>query len=131
MGPIDHSPVRTVLEADVCLEILRAADFARVVSSFRCLPVARPTRIALVNDDHLILTSHDDTISSLAAHGDVLSVQIDGLEVSGAMWSVLVSGIAIPATREEQPPPSLAREVERGAMLLALPLNLVSGERLY
>ena len=126
----DNYPVHRVdLPRAACLQLLRDADFARVVSSIRCLPVARPTRIALVGDDHLILTSNDDMITSLAQRGDVLSVQIDGLDLDGATWSVMVSGIAAPAGLGEQPPPSLLRALERGATLLTLPLNLVTGER--
>ena len=129
MDPKDLSPFRTVMGREVCLGFLRDADFARALSSSRCLPVARPTRIALIDDDHLIFTSHDGAISSLAEHGDVLVIQIDGHERSGAMWSVSVSGIAVPAMREERPPMRLLREIDRGAALLALPLELVTGER--
>ncbi|MBW4079201.1 MAG: pyridoxamine 5'-phosphate oxidase family protein [Acidobacteria bacterium] len=129
MAPQNQHSSRTVLGTDECLRFLREADFARVVSSIRCLPVARPTRIAVIGDDHLILTSRDDTISSLATRGDVLAVQIDGLEGNGATWSVTVSGIAAPANPDEELPASLARELERGATLLALPLNLVTGVR--
>jgi hypothetical protein len=131
MGSKDHFPLRTAIGPEVCRKILRDADFARVLSSIRCLPVARPTRIALVGDDHLIFTSHDDAISSLAEHGDVLVIQIDGHERSGATWSVTVSGIAIPATSDERPPMRLVREIDRGARLLALPLDLVTGERIH
>lgn len=129
MGPEYHPVSRAELPREACLTLLREADFARVVSSIRCLPVALPTRIALVDDDHLILTSNDDMISALALRGDVLSVQIDGLELDGATWSVMVSGIAAPAAANEQPPPSLVKALEHGATLLALPLNLVTGER--
>jgi len=129
MGSENYPAHRMDLPRAACLQLLREADFARVVSSIRCLPVARPTRIALVGDDHLILTSNDDMITSLAQRGDVLSVQIDGLDLDGATWSVMVSGIAVPAEPAEQPPPSLLRALEHGATLLALPLNLVTGER--
>ena len=128
MGSVNHPIHRTELPRDACVELLRGADFARVVSSIRCLPVARPTRIALVGD-HLILTCNDDTIVSSAQRGDVLSVQIDGLERSGATWSVMVSGIAEAAKPSEEPPPSLLRAMNHGATLLALPLDLVTGER--
>lgn len=129
MGSENHPVHRTDLPREMCVTLLREAHFARVVSSIRCLPVARPTRIALVGDDHLILTSNDDMITSSAQRGDVLSVQIDGLELDDATWSVMVSGIAAPAASTEQPPPSLLRALEHGATLLALPLNLVTGER--
>lgn len=129
MAPENLHPTRTVLGSAECLEILRGADFARVISSIRCLPVARPTRIAVIGDDHLVLTSRDDTITSRAAHGDVLAVQIDGLESDGATWSVTVSGIAAPADPAQELPANLARELARGATLLALPLNLVTGVR--
>jgi hypothetical protein len=129
MGFENHPVHRTDLPREACITLLREADFARVVSSIRCLPVARPTRIALVGDDHLILTSSDDMITTSAQRGDVLSVQIDGLELDGATWSVMVSGIAAPAEPTEQLPPSLLRALEHGATLLTLPLNLVTGER--
>lgn len=126
---VDDHIQRSEFTRAACLTLLRDVDFARVLSSIRCLPVARPTRIALIDEDHLIFTSHDDTISSLAQHGDVLVIQIDGHERSRATWSVTVSGIAVPATRDERPPMRLMREMDRGAALLALPLELVSGER--
>lgn len=127
---LENLPVhRSELPRDACVKLLRDADFARVVSSIRCLPVARPTRIALVGDDHLILTCNDDTIVNSAGRGDVLSVQIDGLERSGATWSVMVSGIAGAPDPSDRPPPSLLRALDHGATLLALPLDLVTGEQ--
>ncbi|MHB1087996.1 MAG: pyridoxamine 5'-phosphate oxidase family protein [Acidimicrobiales bacterium] len=129
MGYEKYPVYRTDLSRAACLQLLRNTELARVVSSIRCLPVARPTRISLVGDDHLILTSNDDIITTLAQRGDVLAVQIDGLDLDGVTWSVTVSGIAAPAGPAEQPPPSLLRALSHGAALLALPLNLVTGER--
>ena len=129
MAPEADHAERMSLSRSTCLDLLGDVDFARVVISVRCLPVALPTRIALVNDDHLILTSTDKSVAGTAENGDVLSVQIDGLNNDGSTWSVMVSGIASPAAPSEHPPPSLARALERGATLLSLPLTLVAGER--
>jgi hypothetical protein len=120
---------RTTLGRATCLTLLRDAAYARVVISVRCLPAALPARIDVVNDHRLLLTSTEDAVLAAARRGDVLSVQIDGLEADGATWSVMASGIAAVATRDEALTAPLRAAVAGGAALIALPLSVVVGER--
>ncbi len=120
---------RTTLERATCLELLRAAAYARVVISIRCLPAALPARIDVVSDHRLLLTSTEDAVLAAARRGDVLSVQIDGLEDNGATWSVMASGIGAVASPDETPSAPLRAAVATGAALLTLPLSVVIGQR--
>lgn len=112
-----------------CLELLDRADLARVVLSVRCLPAALPARIALFEDDHLVLASRESAVILAARRGDVISVQIDGLEGDGTTWSVMVSGIASAVSPDEVLTKRIQDSVDRGATLLALPLSVVIGQR--
>jgi nitroimidazol reductase NimA-like FMN-containing flavoprotein (pyridoxamine 5'-phosphate oxidase superfamily) len=95
----------------------------------RCLPAALPARIALVEQDHLILTSRESAVILAARRGDVISVQIDGLEADDTTWSVMVSGIASTVSSDEVHTQRIQDSVDRGATLLALPLSVVIGQR--
>ena len=130
MAPVNEPMRQTKLARESCLELLRNARYARVVTSIKCLPVALPVHIAIVEDGRLLLTSNNDAITSLASNGDVLAVQIDGLEQDGVTWSVTVSGIARPAQLEAVIPDALVYETARGAALLSLPLDFITGIRI-
>ncbi len=112
-----------------CLRLLDRADLARVVLSVRCLPAALPARIALFEEDHLVLASRESAVILAARRGDVISVQIDGLESDGTTWSVMVSGIASTVAPEEVQTKRIQDSLDRGATLLALPLSVVIGQR--
>ena len=112
-----------------CLRLLDRADLARVVLSVRCLPAALPARIALFEEDHLVLASRESAVILAARRGDVISVQIDGLESDGTTWSVMVSGIASTVAPEEVQTQRIQDSLDRGATLLALPLSVVIGQR--
>jgi nitroimidazol reductase NimA-like FMN-containing flavoprotein (pyridoxamine 5'-phosphate oxidase superfamily) len=112
-----------------CLALLDRADLARVVLSVRCLPAALPARIALVEDDHLVITSRESAVILAARRGDVISVQIDGLEDDGTTWSVMVSGIASTVSPDEVQSQRIQDSIDRGATALALPLSVVIGQR--
>ena len=130
MSAPGHRVRRATIPRDECLGLLRRADYARVVISVRCLPAALPARIAVVDDYGLLLASAEEAVVVAARRGDVLSVQIDGLEPDGATWSVMASGIA--ALPDGEPPLStaLTRAVAGGASIVALPLTIVTGERI-
>jgi hypothetical protein len=64
-----------------------------------------------------------------AQRGEVLSVQIDGLEPDGTTWSVMASGIARPSFETASLPDPLVQAVSRGARLIEVPLSVVAGER--
>lgn len=119
---------RTTLPRATCIDLLRRADFARVVISVRCLPAALPARIEVIDERRLVLASAEEAVLVAARRGDVLSVQIDGLEPDGATWSVMASGIAESAPDDVQSTP-LRAALEHGASLVSLPLSVVVGER--
>ena len=119
------------LSREDCVQRLAKADLARIVLSVRALPVALPTRISLTGDDQVLLASGEEPVINAARRGDVISVQIDGLEADGSTWSVMVSGIV--TTCEDAKMvlrPALQDAIGHGAMLLALPLTVVSGQRI-
>jgi nitroimidazol reductase NimA-like FMN-containing flavoprotein (pyridoxamine 5'-phosphate oxidase superfamily) len=117
------------LTRDECLQLLADADLARIVMSVRALPAALPTRISLSGDDHLILASDEDSVIIAMRRGDVISVQIDGLETDGSVWSVMASGIATASAGDETLRPAIREALDNGATLLTLPLTVVSGKR--
>ncbi len=129
MTAMGHSLSSEPLTREDCLRLLGRADLARVVLSVRCLPAALPARIALVKDDHLVLTSRESAVILAAQRGDVISVQIDGLESDDTTWSVMVSGIASTVSPDEVQTRRIQDSVDRGATLLALPLSVVIGQR--
>ncbi len=120
---------RAVIPREECLDLLRRADLARVVISVRCLPAALPARITVIDEGLVLLASAEEAVVVAARRGDVLSIQIDGLEDDGATWSVMGSGIAELPSGEPPLSESLTRAVAGGATLIALPLTILSGER--
>jgi hypothetical protein len=114
-----------------CLRLLGGVDRGRVVLSVRALPAALPARFSLAGEDHLVLASTEEAVILAARRGDVISVQIDGLEPDGATWSVMASGIAANADVDEAVGPGLREAVEHGATLLAVPLSVVRGQRTH
>ncbi len=129
MGSRSQRVQRTTLSRDTCLDLLRRADLARVVISVRCLPAALPARIEVVDDGLVLLASTEEAVLVAARRGEVLSVQIDGLEDNGATWSVMASGLAATAEESASRSPALASALSNGASLVALPLAVVVGER--
>lgn len=124
------SVLRTTLSRAACIALLSAANLARVVISVRCLPAALPARIAVVSDDQLLVASTEGAVILAARRGDVLSIQIDGLEPDGSTWSVMASGLAATAPASLVVPTSMQEAIDRGATLLTLPLSVVTGERI-
>jgi nitroimidazol reductase NimA-like FMN-containing flavoprotein (pyridoxamine 5'-phosphate oxidase superfamily) len=120
---------RATLPRETCVGLLSSTDLARVVISVRCLPAALPARIAVIDDDHLLLASSEESVILAARRGDVLSVQVDGLEPEGATWSVMASGLAELAEGAQELSTPLRKAVDRGAALISLPLSVVVGER--
>jgi hypothetical protein len=112
------------------VDLLARAELARAVISVRCLPAALPVRVAIVDEQHLLVASSEDTVILAARRGDVLSIEIDGLEPDGATWSVMASGLAGPATPTADLPEAMREAIDRGATLISLPLSVVVGERI-
>ncbi|HEY1223253.1 MAG TPA: pyridoxamine 5'-phosphate oxidase family protein, partial [Acidimicrobiales bacterium] len=103
------------MRRDECVSLLGAAALARVVISVKCLPVALPARIALIERNFVLLASSDPAVIAAAERGDVVSLQIDGLEPDGLTWSVMASGIAKLALDQPAPNEIMERALERGA----------------
>ncbi|MFI5034669.1 MAG: pyridoxamine 5'-phosphate oxidase family protein [Acidimicrobiales bacterium] len=120
---------RETLSRSACVARLAEADLARVVISVRCLPAALPARVAVVDDQHLLLASPEEAVVTAADRAEVLSVQVDGLEPDGATWSVMASGIARTVATDAALNDRLRDAVARGATIVELPLSVVVGER--
>ena len=116
------------IERDTCLDLLEGAPLARVVISVKCLPVALPARISLVDRGYLLLARSDPAVHQAAQRKDVLSVQIDGLDDNGMVWSVMVSGIGSVASEDEPLSGPLREALDHGASLVMLPLSVVVGQ---
>jgi hypothetical protein len=64
-----------------------------------------------------------------ARRGDVISVQIDGLDSDDNTWSVMVTGIAGSAPVDVVETERIKRIAGRGAALVTLPISVVTGQR--
>jgi hypothetical protein len=116
------------LSRDECQRRLDHADVARVLLSLRGLPAGLPARIELVEHDRLVISSRENAVLLAARRGDVISVQIDGLDVGGNTWSVTVSGIAVWASPDLFESERFQRITDCGATLVILPLSVVTGQ---
>ncbi len=129
MGATSQSLSSEPLARDECLRLLREADVARVLLSVRALPAALPARIQLVGSDHLVISSRENVVLVAARRGDVISVQIDGLDPDDRTWSVTVTGIAAAAPTNTVESEALNRPIDARATLIQLPLSIVIGRR--
>jgi len=112
-----------------CQRHLEVTDIARVLLSLRGLPAALPARIELVEPDELVLSSRENAVLLAARRGDVISVQIDGLDSDDVLWSVTATGIASKASPEEFDAERFRRTADCGSTLVLLPLTVVTGQR--
>jgi nitroimidazol reductase NimA-like FMN-containing flavoprotein (pyridoxamine 5'-phosphate oxidase superfamily) len=126
----EYSVQRTTLSRSDCVGLLARATLARIVISVRCLPAALPARICVMDDQHLLVASTEASVTLAARRGDVLSVQIDGLEADGTTWSVMASGLASAANTAGDLPEVMREALLRGATLISVPLSVVVGERI-
>ena len=116
------------LTRDECLHLLDEADVARVLLSLGALPAALPARIALSQHDHLVISSRENAVLLAARRGDVISVQIDGLDAEDNTWSVTVTGLAMWASPDDFESERFKRVTDCGSSLIILPLSVVSGQ---
>lgn len=117
------------MHRDECVSLLGQAALARVVISVKCLPVALPARISLIEGNFILLASSDPAVILAAERGDVVSLQIDGLESNGLTWSVMASGIAKLAGAQSPPNEIMRQALDRGASFVLVPLSVVVGQR--
>jgi hypothetical protein len=120
---------RTVLNRATCVELLKQSTLARVVISVRCLPAALPALIALV-EDRVVVASAEESVLLAAKRHDVISVQADGLEEDGAIWSVMASGLASRVKEVEGLSQAVQESLALGAALVEVPLTVVVGHRI-
>jgi uncharacterized membrane protein YccC len=64
-----------------------------------------------------------------ARRGDVISVQIDGLDANNNTWSVTATGIAAGASPGGFEAGRFKRITDCGAVLAIMPLSVVTGQR--
>jgi hypothetical protein len=125
---------RELLSEEQCRDRLAAAEMARVLISIRCLPAARPVALEL-GAHHVVIASAEETVIEAARRGDVMAVQIDGTDPDGTTWTVQVTGPAHLPEQTDQVVTELGDRLRdaatRGATLVALPLTVLSGERLH
>ncbi len=110
-----------------CVERLVGATFARVVFSLRCLPASLPVRIVLADPEHLVLTSPFTQVAGAADHGDVLTVEVDGVEPDGSLWVVMASGIGTPTVLKRELDGDALRASASISKLVSVPMSLVYG----
>jgi uncharacterized protein len=136
-GLSQQSPMLTVVELsrDECLDLLRRAGIGRVVLSVRCIPVALPVNVVVVDGDVVFSTDEGAKLDAVL-HRTVVSVEVDDSDpVYHTGWSVLVTGVAELLTD--------ARDIERMRRLplrawapgphrffVRVPSTLVSGRRI-
>jgi len=65
-----------------------------------------------------------------AKRHDVISVQADGLEEDGAIWSVMASGLASRVKEVEGLSQAVQESLALGAALVEVPLTVVVGHRI-
>ena len=117
------------LTRDECQRRLEVASVARVLLSLRGLPAALPARIELVEAGHIVISSRENAVLLAARRGDVISVQIDGIDSRTRTWSVTGTGIAAAVSLEDLETPRFKRIAECCATLVIVPLTVVTGQR--
>jgi hypothetical protein len=117
------------LSREECQRHLEEATVARALLSLRGLPAALPARIELVDPDRLVVSSRENAVLLASRRGDVISVQIDGLDENESTWSVTATGVAAWASPDEFESARFKRVSDCGASLAVLPLTVVTGQR--
>jgi uncharacterized protein len=82
------------LDREECLRLLRQAPIGRVVLSVKCLPVALPVNICMI-DESVVFATDEGSKLDAAITGQVVCVEVDDIDtVCRTGWSVIVTGIA-------------------------------------
>ena len=126
--------VSAALDARRCERLLAQSSLGRVVLSVGCLPAAVPVHVDVAHGN-VLLTCHPGPVLTAAERRDVISVETDGEEADGTTWSVLATGVARVVDAGEPLRDAvdsrLARLLDRGATLVAVPLTTLRGERTW
>ena len=107
--------LRLGLDVEICREKIKNARTARVVITDRCLPSAYVVHV-VVRDHTLYVTSDERAVVAAARRGDVVTVQADGVEPTGELWSVQATGMSWLTTHHG------------GGDVMAVPMTLLRGE---
>jgi hypothetical protein len=82
------------LDRDECVRLLGQAPIGRVVLNMKCLPVALPVNICVLNDAVVFATDQGSKLDA-AVTGQVVSVEVDDIDTCYRTgWSVIVTGVA-------------------------------------
>ena len=116
-----------------CEYHLSLAPLARVVLSIACLPAAVPVHVDVV-EGYVLFGCLPGLVLNAATQCDVVTIEVDGEELNGDTWSVLVTGVATIVTAGDPLTDlvhcdRLTSSIERGAVLVAVPLTHVVGEQ--
>jgi uncharacterized protein len=131
----DSQPHLKELPRDECLALIEHAAVGRVVMSEKCIPVAYPVNVSMVDDTVVFATDAGSKLDA-ARRGDVVTIQVDQLDPTyHTGWSVLVTGVAAEITDDI----GLARARQalnatwrpgQAVYLVRVPTSWVSGRRL-
>lgn len=116
------------------MELLGGAHIARVVLSIKCMPVALPVNLALL-DEGVIFSTDSGSKLTAAVEGQVVSVEADDIDLMyHTGWSVLVTGraelVTEPADIEWASSRLQAWAPGPHPFLVRVPSTLISGRRL-
>ncbi|CAB4876306.1 unannotated protein [freshwater metagenome] len=124
---------REALSDEECRDRLRQARWARLLISVRCLPASRPVPL-VVDGETLLVATDEEVVWEAAERHEVLTLNIDGVEPSGATWTVTTTGVGW-VVNPTEPSAALPFDhpllpyLDNGARLIALPLTLVVGDQ--
>jgi nitroimidazol reductase NimA-like FMN-containing flavoprotein (pyridoxamine 5'-phosphate oxidase superfamily) len=94
LAPEDTNFTLIELDRGECLELLERAGIGRVVLSVKCIPVALPVNVCVLDGDVVFATDEGSKFDA-AARGTVVSVEVDDVDrIYHTGWSVLVTGVA-------------------------------------
>ena len=123
------------LDRAECLELFRRAGIGRVVLSVKCIPVALPVNVCLVDGDVVFATDEGSKLNA-AMRGTVVSVEVDDIDrIYHTGWSVLVTGVAELLTDPEDIARVLHLPVQPWApgphpFIVRVPSTVVTGRRI-
>ena len=94
LAPEDSSFSLIELDRAECLDLLGHAGIGRVVLSVKCIPVALPVNVCVLDGDVVFATGKGSKLDA-ALRGTVVSVEVDDIDrIYHTGWSVLVTGVA-------------------------------------
>lgn len=124
---------REALSTYECRHRLSQATWARLLISVRCLPAARPVPL-VISGETLLVATDEVAVWEAADRREVLTVNIDGQDGSGATWTVTATGVGqlIDPNSVDFPEDGnhpLLPYISHGARLISLPLTIVAGDQ--